>query len=162
LRSQRPPPRPCEITAVINPKTNQVLGTIPLGRDRLDQVLGPIDTGQINVHGLGFSRDGSKLDVIDTATDSVITTLHVGQDPMALVYVAGAVPHGSGTRGLTRQGLGKRIQTMPAQVRGSAGTATVTIRATDGIDELDVAARGLTPRTTFIAYGVRPDGTSSP
>ena len=81
---------------------------------------------------------------------------------MALVYVANAVPHGNGRRGLTHQGLGKRIQTIAAQVRGSAGTATVTIRATDGIDELDFAARGLPPRKTFTAYGVRPDGTSSP
>src|SRR3954462_10889664 len=55
-----------------------------------------------------------------------------------------------------------RIQTTAAQVRGSAGTATVTIRATDGIDALDFAARGLPPRKTFTAYGVRPDGTSSP
>jgi YVTN family beta-propeller protein len=123
-------------------------------------------------HGIWPSPDNTRIyvalqksdavDVIDTATDSVIKTLQVGQDPMALVYVADAVPHGRGTRGLTHQGLGKRIQTMPAQVRGSAGTATVTIRATDGIDELDFAARGLTPHATFTAYGVRPDGTSSP
>jgi YVTN family beta-propeller protein len=123
-------------------------------------------------HGIWPSPDNTRIyvalqksdavDVIDTATDSVIKTLQVGQDPMALVYVADAVPHGRGTRGLTHQGLGKRIQTMPAQVRGSGGTATVTIRATDGIDELDFAARGLTPHATFTAYGVRPDGTSSP
>jgi hypothetical protein len=100
--------------------------------------------------------------VIDTATDTVIKTLRVGQDPMALVYVANAVPRGDGRRGLTRQGLGKRIETMPAQVRGSAGAATVTVRATDGVDELDFAARGLPPHRTFTAYGVRPDGTSTP
>src|SRR6201994_316893 len=54
---------------VINPKTNEVLGTIPLGQDRLDQILGPIDRGQINVHGLGFSRDGTKLDVISVTSN---------------------------------------------------------------------------------------------
>jgi hypothetical protein len=104
--------------------------------------------------------------VIDTGIDTVIKTLHVGQDPMALVYVANAVPRGNGRRGLGHQGLGRRIETMPARVRGSTGSATgsatVTVRATDGIDELDFAARGLPPRKTFTAYGVRRDGTSSP
>ena len=131
-----------------------------------------IKTSGYAPHGIWPSPDNKRIyvalqksdavDVIDTATDTVIKTLHVGQDPMALVYVANAVPHGNGRRGLTHQGLGKRIQTIAAQVRGSAGTATVTIRATDGIDELDFAARGLPPRKTFTAYGVRPDGTSSP
>jgi hypothetical protein len=80
----------------------------------------------------------------------------------ASTTLANAVPHGNGRRGLGHQGLGRRIETMPARVRGSTGTATVTVRATDGIDELDFAARGLPPRKTFTAYGVRRDGTSSP
>jgi hypothetical protein len=43
------------------------------------------------------------IDVIDTATDAVTTTIRVGQDPMALVYVAGAVPHGDGRREVRRR-----------------------------------------------------------
>jgi YVTN family beta-propeller protein len=131
-----------------------------------------IQTSGAAPHGIWPSPDNTRMyvalqksdavDVIDTATDIVIKTLHIGQDPMALVYVANAVPHGNGRRGLTQQGLGKRIQTMAAQVRGSAGSATVTVRTTDGIDELDFGARGLPPSKTFTAYGVRPDGTSSP
>jgi YVTN family beta-propeller protein len=50
--------------SVINPKTDEVLGTIPLGPDLLGQILGPLDRGQVGVHGLGFSRDGRLLDVI--------------------------------------------------------------------------------------------------
>src|SRR4051794_35325970 len=69
---------------------------------------------------------------------------------------------GTGAEDSAIKGLGRRIETMPARVRGSTGTATVTVRATDGIDELDFAARGLPPRKTFTAYGLRRDGTSAP
>ena len=81
---------------------------------------------------------------------------------MALVYVANAVPRGDGRRGLTRQGLGRQIETQPVQVRGGFGIAKVTIRSVDATDELDFTARGLPPGQTFTAYGVRSDGTSSP
>jgi YVTN family beta-propeller protein len=131
-----------------------------------------IETSGEAPHGIWPSPDNTRIyvalqksdavDVIDTATDSVIKTLHVGQDPMALVYVADAVPHGDGRRGLSRQGLGKRVETLPAEVRGASGTAKLTIRATEAVDELDFAAGGLPPNQTFTAYGVRPDGTSSP
>jgi len=50
---------------------------------------------------------------------------------------------------------------MAAQVRGSAGTATVTVRATDGIDELDFAARGL-PHARLYRVRRAPRRTSSP
>lgn len=46
---------------VINPATNQVLGTIALGEARVDGVFGPFDEDQVNAHGLGFSRDGTRL-----------------------------------------------------------------------------------------------------
>ncbi|MBV6622541.1 MAG: beta-propeller fold lactonase family protein [Rivularia sp. (in: Bacteria)] len=77
--------------SVINPATNQVLGTIPLGEPRLDGVLGPVDRNQVNVHGLGFSRDGRYIDVvsvtsnaaqvIDTSTNKVVGTYYVGRSP---------------------------------------------------------------------------------
>ena len=79
---------------VIDPKTNTVLGTIPLGAVRMDtnaDTLGPMYNGEIDVHGLGFSRDGRYLDVmsvttnavqvIDTATNKVIKTIYVGRAP---------------------------------------------------------------------------------
>jgi len=122
-------------------------------------------------HGLWPSPDNTRVyvalqksdgvDVIDTATDTVIKTLRVGQDPQALVYVAGAVPRGSGRARLTRQGLDRRVETMPAEIRATTGTAKVTIREVDALDELDFTARGLPARTTFTAYAVRPDGSAS-
>src|SRR5689334_10925311 len=76
--------------SVINPAANgnkgAVLGTIRLGKQRLDGVLGPVDTEQVNVHGLGFSRDGRSLvaisvtsnaaQVIDTSNNSVVQTTY--------------------------------------------------------------------------------------
>ena len=53
--------------SVINPKTNKVLGTIALGNPRMDvdaDVLGAMYNEEIDVHGLGFSRDGRYLDVV--------------------------------------------------------------------------------------------------
>jgi YVTN family beta-propeller protein len=79
---------------VINPKTDTVLGTIALGKPRMDtnaDVLGAMYDGQIDVHGLGFSRDGRYLDVvdvttnavhvIDTATNQVLHTIYLGRAP---------------------------------------------------------------------------------
>ncbi|MGW1802029.1 hypothetical protein ACWCQN_40510 [Streptomyces sp. NPDC001984] len=80
--------------SVINPATNKVLGTIALGKPRLSpsaDVLGAMYDGEIDVHGLGFSRDGKWLDVIDvttnavhiidTATNKVVRTMYVGRAP---------------------------------------------------------------------------------
>jgi len=76
---------------VINPATNTVLGTIPMGDERLDMLLTPIYNRQVNTHGLGFSPDGRLLDVInvtsnavvlvDTATNTVKSTSYVGRAP---------------------------------------------------------------------------------
>jgi YVTN family beta-propeller protein len=80
--------------SVINPKTGTVLGTIPLGSVRLDTnagVLGAMYRGQIDVHGLGFSRDGRYLavisvtsnaaQVVDTASNKVVRTIYLGRAP---------------------------------------------------------------------------------
>src|SRR5215472_13252741 len=79
---------------VISPKTDTVLGTIALGNPRLDtdaDVLGAMYDGQIDVHGLGFSRDGRYLDVIDvttnavhvidTATNALVHTIYLNRAP---------------------------------------------------------------------------------
>src|SRR5258707_8637055 len=100
-------------------------------------------------------KNADAVDVIDTSTDTVISTLHVGQDPMALVYVANAVPTGSGRRGLSRQGLGQRVETMPVEVDRTSGSAALTVRRLQNIDQLVFNARGLRPRAAFTVEGVR-------
>lgn len=76
--------------SVINAGTNTLLGTIALGDPR-PNVLGAVYNKQIDVHGLGFSPDGSLLDVIsvtsnavtiiETATNHVRGTVYVGRAP---------------------------------------------------------------------------------
>jgi YVTN family beta-propeller protein len=123
-------------------------------------------------HGIWPSPDNSRIyvalqnsdavDVIDTATDTVIDTLHIGQDPMALVYVAGAVPQGDGRKGLSRQGLGRPVETMPVEIRGASGTAALTVRSLQGVDQLVLNVRGLPANAMFTLNGVRADGTPAP
>ncbi len=77
--------------SVISPVTNELLGTIPLGNARPDAILDPNYHKQINVHGLGFSKDGSMIDVISvttnaatiiqTATNKVLGTVYLGRAP---------------------------------------------------------------------------------
>ena len=80
--------------SVIDPRTDTVLGTIPFGAPRMDvdaDVLGAMYNREIDVHGLGFSRDGRYLDVIDvtsnathvidTASNRVVHTIYLGRAP---------------------------------------------------------------------------------
>jgi len=107
-------------------------------------------------------QNSDEVDVINTATNTVIKTLHVGQDPMALVYVANAVPQGSGRQGLTRQGLDRPVENLAVQTRGVRGTASLTVRRLDDTDQLVFNARGLRPNGNVTLSGVRPDGTTTP
>ncbi|QUQ64361.1 beta-propeller fold lactonase family protein [Kutzneria sp. CA-103260] len=129
-------------------------------------------------HGVWPSGDGSRLyigleksdavDVVDTATNKVIDTIAVGQEPQALVYVPDAAPNG-GAPNLGRQGLGQQAHNVPTTlpdgtpgdtmdpVKGRALEAT--IRPVAGLDMIDLQARGLRPSTTYQAYGMAADGT---
>ncbi len=107
-------------------------------------------------------QNSDEVDVIDTATNTVIKTLHVGQDPMALVYVANAVPQGSGRQGLTRQGLNRPVKNLTVRTRGVRGTASLTVRRLDDTDQLVFNARGLPPGGSVTLSGVRPSGATIP
>jgi YVTN family beta-propeller protein len=123
-------------------------------------------------HGIWPSPDNSRIyvalqnsdevDVINTATNTVIKTLHVGQDPMALVYVADAVPRGSGRQGLTRQGLDQPVENLTVQTQGVPGAASLTVRQLGNTDMLVFNAHGLSPKQDVTLSGVRPDGETIP
>lgn len=76
--------------SVIDPAANKLLGVIRLG-DPLPADLSPLYTGQLLVHGMGFSPDHHTLAVvaigsnavnfIDTATNSVKHVTYVGRSP---------------------------------------------------------------------------------
>jgi YVTN family beta-propeller protein len=107
-------------------------------------------------------QNSDEVDVINTATNTVIKTLHIGQDPMALVYVADAVPQGSGRQGLTRQGLGQPVENLAVQTQGVPGTASLTVRQLEDTDQLVFNAHGLPPNRNVTLSGVRPDGETIP
>lgn len=116
-------------------------------------------------HGIWPSPDNSTVyvvneksdtvDIMSTRTDSVVDTLHVGQEGQALVYVAGAVPSRGGRQHLGRQGLDQKVENAPATVEASPGKVEVTVRQVKGTDMVEVQASGLTPSTTYTAYGRR-------
>ncbi|MGW3942202.1 beta-propeller fold lactonase family protein [Streptomyces phaeochromogenes] len=139
------------------------------------------DTGHAP-HGLWPSGDGSRMyvgmeksdavDVIDTATNKVIDTVGVGQEPQALVYVPNAAPAGSAAN-LGRQGLGSAPRNVPTTLPdGTAGETMrpdnkgrqleATIRPVSGLDMIQLQARGLQPTTTYQAYAVQKDGSKNP
>jgi len=76
--------------SVIDPSNNKLLGVIRLG-DPVPGALSPLYTGQLLVHGLGYSPDSKTLAVvsvasnsvtlIDTATNKVKKTIYVGRSP---------------------------------------------------------------------------------
>src|SRR5271156_3793395 len=76
--------------SVIDPSTNKLLGVIRLGNP-VPGALSPLYTGQLLVHGLGYSPDSKTLAVvsvasnsvtlIDTATNKVKKTIYVGRSP---------------------------------------------------------------------------------
>jgi len=76
--------------SVIDPASNKLLGVIRLG-DPVPGALSPLYKGQLLVHGLGYSPDGSVLAVvsvasnsvtlIDTRTNRVRKTIYVGRSP---------------------------------------------------------------------------------
>ena len=56
--------------SVIDPSTNKLLGVIRLG-DPVPGALSPLYTGQLLVHGLGYSPDSKTLAVVSVASNSV-------------------------------------------------------------------------------------------
>lgn len=139
--------------------------TLVYRRGSPPRLVGRIADGGEAPHGIWPSPDNTRVyvalqksdavDVIDTSTRKVIRTLRTGQDPQALVYVAGAVPSGTGRQGLGRQGLDRRVQTRPVQVRGVPGTAKATVREVDTLDEIDVTAKDLPPGRQFTVFAIR-------
>ena len=123
---------------------------------------------------VGMEKSDS-LDVIDTATNKVIDTLAIGQEPQALVYVPGAVPAGTtdaDTPNLGTQGLGQQGHNVPTRLPdGSHGETTnpvlgkhfeARIRPVAGLDMIDLQARNLRPNTTYNAFSVDADGKQTP
>jgi len=83
--------------SVIDPSSNKLLGVIRLGNP-VPGALSPLYTGQLLVHGLGYSPDSRTLAVvsiasnavtlIDAATNKVKGTVYVGRSPHEAFFTA--------------------------------------------------------------------------
>lgn len=135
------------------------------------QIVATIPTG-MTPHGIWPSGDNTRVyvgledqdavDVIDTASNTVIKTIPIGQMPQALVYVANAVPSGAGTQNLKTVRVGlpsvkiklgvpdKPFAFLPAALKGVAGN--VVIRSLEGTDDLTLKAEGLTPGAQYTLF----------
>jgi YVTN family beta-propeller protein len=133
-------------------------------RGEKPELVATIPTGDLP-HGLWGSPDGTRMFVglenqdavaaIDTHTNRVIATIPVGQQPQALVYVPGAVPHGDGTTNLTPLAhAGDAVHlTLVAPASGaSGGHATVSVNAIGPLDLLEAAVSRLKPGRTYTLW----------
>jgi YVTN family beta-propeller protein len=120
-------------------------------------LIATIKTGDLP-HGIWSSGDGSKVYVglengdsvqaIDTMTNRIVATIPVGQLPQALVYVPGAVSSDAGTANLKPLGISSdalHLELVPPTSGDSQAHASVSINSLGPIDNLQIAATGLTP-----------------
>jgi YVTN family beta-propeller protein len=127
-------------------------------------------------HGLWPSGDGTRiyvglenddsLAVIDTATNTVVGNIPIGQAPQAIAYVPNAVPEGDGTQGLQPLGLAgesTHLSLVPVK-NGLPAEATnppssVALFDQGLIQVLQVSASGLDPKQPYVlALAQRVDG----
>jgi YVTN family beta-propeller protein len=109
-------------------------------------------------HGLWPSGDGSRIYValengetavaINTLTNTVVANIPIGQTSQALVYVPAAVSQGAGTDNLVP--LGTAANTAHLHLQGEASAeASVAVNSLGLLDLLQIAARGLAPKTQY-------------
>lgn len=72
---------------VIKPLTGEVLGTIPLGKTRLTDVLNPQYVQAVNTHGLGFSRDGKYIVSLSVTSNTVTVIRCVDNSIVSQTFV---------------------------------------------------------------------------
>jgi YVTN family beta-propeller protein len=139
--------------------------------DSFDQVA-TIPVGELP-HGIWPSGDGTRMYVglenadavaaIDTATNTVIASMPVGQAPQALAYVPNAVPEGDGRQGLQALGVaGQAASLTLVAVADAKGTARTSVTLFDQglIQVVQAAVIGLPPgQPHMLALSERPDGS---
>jgi YVTN family beta-propeller protein len=121
----------------------------------LPKLVATIKVGDLP-HGIWGSADGKKIYVglengdavqaIDTLTNKVVATIPVGQLPQALVYVSGAVTSDAGNSNLKPLAVAEEALHLElVSANGSMAHASVSINSLGLIDNLQIAATGLTP-----------------
>jgi YVTN family beta-propeller protein len=133
-------------------------------RGATPELIATIRVGELP-HGIWPSGDGSRVYValengehcvaIDTVTNKVIANIPIGQTTQALVYVPNAVPNGPGTENLMPLGVAANTARLHLEAGGTAlpdAQASVAVNSLGLLDLIQIAARGLSPRTQYQVY----------
>ena len=129
-------------------------------------------------HGVWPSGDGSRiyvglenadaLAVIDTATNTVVGNVPIGQAPQAIAYVPNAVPEGGGLQGLQKLGLAGEaahlsLRSVPAGKNDAANPPTSVALFDQGLTQVvQAAATGLVPKQPYVlALAEAADGSGT-
>ena len=133
-------------------------------RGATPELVATISVGELP-HGIWPSGDGSRVYValengehcvaIDTVTNKVINNIPIGQTTQALVYVPNAVPSGAGTENLMPLGTAASTARLHLEAGGTAlpkAQASVAVNSLGLLDLIQIAARGLSPRTQYQVY----------
>jgi YVTN family beta-propeller protein len=141
-----------------------LVATIPVGK--LPHAVWPSGDGSRMYVGL---ENGDALQAIDTATNTVVAEIPIGQAPQALAYVSGAVPEGDGLQGLAPLGVAGQAAhlTLAAVTNGKATPAanaptSVTLFDQGLIQVLEASVTGLAPMQPHVlALAKHADGTGT-
>src|SRR5882757_7215813 len=133
-------------------------------RGATPQLIATIPVGNLP-HGIWPSGDGSRVYValengemavaIDTLSNKVLAQIPIGQTTQAMVYVPNAVPAGDGTGNLMPLGVAANTARLHLEAGGTAlpdAQASVAVNSLGLLDLIQIAARGLSPRTQYQVY----------
>jgi len=124
-------------------------------------------------HGVWPSGDGSriyvglenddKLTAIDTATNTVIGEVPIGQAPQAIAYVPNAVSEGNGTANLQPLGAAGQTTHLVLATVGTGGTPTSISLFDQGLIQiLEASVTGLQPKHPYVlAFAAKPGGSGA-
>lgn len=129
-------------------------------------------------HGVWPSGDGSRVYVglenddalvaIDTASNTVVGQIGIGQAPQALVYVSNAVPEGSGLAGLVAPGVAAQsthltlVRIGADAATGATAPTSVTLFDQGLLQVLEASATGLEPGKSYVlALARSADGSGA-
>ncbi|WP_316173640.1 MULTISPECIES: YncE family protein [unclassified Bradyrhizobium] len=127
-------------------------------------------------HGVWPSGDGSRIYVglenadalaaIDTATNTVIANVPIGQAPQAIAYVSNAAPNADDRQNLQPIGVAGQVAHLTLapkeRVKEGSGATSVSLFDQGLIQILQASVTGLQPKQKYVlALAERADGTGS-
>jgi YVTN family beta-propeller protein len=133
-------------------------------RGATPELVATIPVGELP-HGIWPSGDGSRVYValengehcaaIDTVNNKVMANIPIGQTTQALVYVPNAVPSGASVENLMPLGAAANTARFHLEAGGSMlpdAQASVAVNSLGLLDLVQIAAKGLAPRTQYQVY----------